>query len=279
MRTQVATDAGSSAAPSEDRVLVSPSVLVVLDGATARTGTGCIHGVAWYADQLATAVMGCAHLGPAGALTAAISRTAAMHRDTCDLRHPGTPSAAVGIVQVEDDRLRYLVLGDVTIVVDAGPAELVVSDARVDGTAQAERAEADALPAGSPEKAAALVRMKHAELAARNTAGGYWIAAAEPNAVEHALIGEVPLAEVRRAAILTDGAARVVDLFQLCDWPEALAVLATDGPRELINRVRSTEASDPRGERWPRNKVSDDATVVYCDAFPGASDGTHDRAS
>jgi hypothetical protein len=31
----------------------------------------------------------------------------------------------------------------------------------------------------------------------------------------------------------------------------------------LIDRVRAAERDDPRGERWPRGKVHDDATAVY----------------
>jgi hypothetical protein len=270
LRTQVATDAGAPGIPSEDRAVVTPSFLVVLDGATVRTETGCIHGVAWYADHLAAAIVDNASLGPTDALAAAIKQTADKHRDTCDLSHPGTPSAAVAIVQVSDGRLRYLVLGDVTIVLDLGAEEVVITDDRVGRTAVAERATADALPAGSPEKAAALVRMKRAELAARNVPGGYWIAASDPRAAEHALTGNLRLTQVRRAAILTDGATRIVDPFNVYDWHQTLELLERAGPTALISQVRATEAADPNGERWPRNKLSDDATAVYCDGFPNA---------
>lgn len=270
MRTQVATDAGASDVPSEDRAVVAPNLLVVLDGATVRTDTGCIHGVAWYADHLAAAIVDNATLGPVGALTAAIQQTSDRHRETCDLNHPGTPSAAVAIVQVSDGNVRYLVLGDVTIVLDLGGQEVIVTDDRVSQTAIAERAAANALPTGSPEKAAALVRMKHAELAARNVPGGFWIAASVPSAAEHALTGEVPLSRVRRLAILTDGATRIVDLFKRYDWREVLDVLERVGPTALISQVRQTEGTDPDAARWPRNKLSDDATAVFCDGFPGA---------
>jgi hypothetical protein len=268
VQTQIATDAGSPNKPSEDRVAVGPNLLVVIDGHTVRTDTGCIHGVAWYADHLASAIIEHGGAGPSGALTAAITQTADLHRDTCDLAHPGTPSAAVGLVQVIGDQLRYLVLGDVTIVIDAGNAEIVVTDDRISRTAQPERRAADALPAGSEEKAAALLRMKRAELAARNTPGGYWIAASDPSAVNHALNGAVPLTTVRRAAMLTDGAARVVDPFGLYGWPKLLDLLASHGPSALISEVRAAEASDPHGIRWPRNKLSDDATVAYWSGFP-----------
>ena len=38
-------------------------------------------------------------------------------------------------------------------------------------------------PTGSLEKSEALIRMKHAELAAPNILGGYWVAAADPTLV------------------------------------------------------------------------------------------------
>jgi hypothetical protein len=60
-----------------------------------------------------------AQWGPASAMTAAIEQTAGSHRDTCDLDHPGT-SAAVAILSIRDELVEYLVLGDVTVVLDHG---------------------------------------------------------------------------------------------------------------------------------------------------------------
>lgn len=66
--------------------------IVVLDGATARTGTGCVHGIAWYAAKLGSALAGLAadrESELANALMYGIRFTADQHRDTCDLSHPG----------------------------------------------------------------------------------------------------------------------------------------------------------------------------------------------
>lgn len=264
MHATIAAQPGSLGTPSEDSTATGPDILVLLDGATARTETGCTHGVAWFAAHLAQGIKDHAPLGPARALAAAISRTADLHRDTCDLTHPGTPSAAVAIVQVAEGALRYLVLGDVTVVIDTAHGLQVISDQRVSQTAPAERAAADAMQAADPRKAAALVRMKHAELAARNVPGGYWVATTDPAAAQHALTGEIPLAQVRQVAALSDGAARAVDMLGFHDWPGVLEVLRESGPDELIRQVRAAEDSDPEAVRWPRNKICDDATAAYC---------------
>jgi hypothetical protein len=264
VRVTASSEPGSPDAPNEDAFFVSPDggTVAIFDGATARTGTGCTHGVAWYTHGLAGALAGYARLTPAKALAAAITDTAARHRNTCDLGHPGTPSAAVAIVQARRKTLRYLLLGDVTVVLGLGHGIRVLTDSRVQGTARAERQAADELPSGSPEKAQALVRMKQAELTARNVAGGYWVAAADPAIVAHAITGELPRQHLQQAALLSDGAARAVDPFQLCDWRGLLTILTTAGPGELIRQVRAAEAADPAGIRWPRNKIHDDATAI-----------------
>ncbi len=262
MRVTASSQPGSPDHPNEDAIAVGRDTVAVLDGATARTDTGCIHGVAWFVEHLAEAIAENSDQRPAHALAIAIRQTADRHRSTCDLEHPGTPSAAIGIAQARRGVLHYLLLGDVTLVIDTADGLRVLNDNRVAGTALAERAVADALPSGSPDKNQALVKMKFAELSSRNVAGGFWVAAADPSIVTNALTGMRPLREARRVALLSDGAARAVEPLQLYDWSEVFQVLSQDGAEELIRRVRASEANDPAGIRWPRNKIHDDATAA-----------------
>ncbi|UJW36955.1 hypothetical protein L3Q67_45150 (plasmid) [Saccharothrix sp. AJ9571] len=253
------------ASENEDWLAATPDLIVVLDGATVRTETGCHHGPAWYTRKLGAAIIAAAadrQLPLAKVLAAAISEVTTLHPE-CDLERPGAPSAGAGIVRRDGDVLRYLVLGDISIAADTTTGVTVISDERVSATAPAERAEADRYLIGDPDKAAALVKMKEAELAAQNRDGGYWIAAANPAAVEHALAGEFDLAEVRQFGMFSDGAARLVKDFGLTTWAEVIELMAASGPVELINRVRKVEEGDPLGEKYRRNKKSDDATAVY----------------
>lgn len=265
LRVTVASEPGTTLALNEDWACATSSLLVVLDGATVRTETGCHHGVAWYVRQLGAALVAGVDDGIdlREVLARAIEAVAALHPE-CDLSHPGTPSAAVAIVHVTTSSVRHLVLGDVTVVLDQGGDLSVIVDDRVSATAVDDRALADRYAIGSGEKAQALLRMKRGELAARNQPDGYWIAAADPGAARHALVGERPGQEVDRLAVLTDGAARVA-AFGLLDWSGILDFLAAGRPRELLGMVREAEAKDAHGETWPRNKQSDDATVVYAE--------------
>lgn len=77
------------------------------------------------------------------------------------------------------------------------------------------------------------------------------------------MTGTLPSRSLHRAALLSDGASRLVDPFQLATWEELLALLDESGPDELLRQVRAAEAVDPEGRQWPRTKRSDDATAVY----------------
>jgi hypothetical protein len=86
-----------------------------------------------------------------------------------------------------------------------------------------------------------------------------------------AITGQRHLTGLRSVTLLSDGASRLVERFGLTDWTELLAMLADDGPHAIIQRIREVEAADPRGERWPRGKAHDDASIAYCTAL-NASD-------
>jgi hypothetical protein len=98
----------------------------------------------------------------------------------------------------------------------------------------------------------------------RNQPDGYWVAGAKPMAAYQAVTGSWPRAQVRRAALLSDGISCLVELYAVMDWTELLDSLEQYGPIHLISRVREVESADPTGARWPRYKRSDDATAAFC---------------
>jgi hypothetical protein len=257
-----ASDAGSTETPNEDLAAVSGYTVVVLDGLTSRTESGCRHGTAWYVRHLMSRILGNLPLGASEALTVAIEQTADVHRTECDLFNPATPAAAVSIVEFGRASVDYLVLSDTTVALDCISGIKIVTDTRINQSAIEERRIADSLPHGSTAKSAALIAMKKAEISVRNTEGGYWVAAADPTVVNHALTGRISADDVRRAAVLTDGAARLVTPFGVQNWKGLLDLLETSGPEGLIRATREREREDPMGIQWPRNKSSDDATAV-----------------
>jgi hypothetical protein len=233
-------------------------------------GTGCIHSIPWYVRQLATALLRelTAPADLRDCLARAIAAVTASHAATCDVTHTGTPSATVAILREHDGAWDYLVLSDTTIVFDCNSGLRIVTDASVDKVAVDELAASRAHQAGNSEHDGALHDLIAAQRQLRNTPEGYWLAGSQPEAASHAIVGAVPLADLRRAAVLTDGAARLVEPFHITDWNGLLNTLNERGPSQLIRELRNAEASDPHGQRWPRHKPSDDATVAYLTRLP-----------
>jgi len=223
--------------------------------------------VSWYARNLGTTLLNLAtdepHRPLTAALRAAIGAVADLHRETCDLRHPGSPSATVAALRQVGDELDYLVLADSVLLLDNGLSTQVVTDDREGEVGQQFRATMDALPSGSREHSDELRRYVEMMRDYRNQPGGFWVASSDPAAADEAITGTIMTADVHSAVLLSDGASRLVDRFHLATWPQLVKLVATDGPDALIDRVREAEQSDPVGHRWPRGKASDDATAAY----------------
>jgi hypothetical protein len=273
MRVLLASEPGGAGRPNEDFAAAVPGAVVLLDGAgyEPASGIGCGHGIAWYARTLGglLAAGACDDRVPlAELLGRGIEQVSRMHSGSCDLSHPATPGATVVIARQRGDTLEHLVLCDSVLLLRPRRGEPVArTDTRLSETSARFLPDAS-LAAGTTEHDAAWRAYSQQLEAARNQPGGFWLAAADPAAAEHALTGAEPLAGLSAVALLSDGASRLADRFHLATWAEVGDILAGDGPGGLIERVRAAESADPRGERWPRGKIHDDATAVFW-AIPG----------
>ncbi|KIE27185.1 hypothetical protein LK08_09665 [Streptomyces sp. MUSC 125] len=261
MRTDLVSDPGDAARPNEDFAAVGlpasgqGGCVVVLDGVTPPNGeTGCLHSVPWFTARLGGALteltVSSRDLTLPEVLARAVSRTAETHADTCDLSHPRTPQATVAVTRWSADTVEYLVLSD-SVVLLQGPDGTVtpVLDERL---------------ARLPRSALATDALVDATL--RNREGGFFTAAADPSVAARAVAGVLPRREVRAMAALTDGATRWTERFRAGDWAALLRVLAEEGARSLVDRVRELERADREPRAFlGRAKTHDDATAVYAE--------------
>jgi hypothetical protein len=269
VRVDLATLPADPERENEDFAAATPGAAVLLDGAgVGGAETGCTHGVAWFSGTLGSLLLRAVSACPARPLTEcladSINRVRSLHSDSCDLTYRASPTSTVVATRVNGGGLDYLVLGDSSLLLEEnGGGTTVVTDRRLDEVGKRLRGPVDALPTGSPEHSAALADYREALTGLRNRPGGFWIAGPDPQAAEHALTGRVPLDSLSTVTLLSDGATRLVDRFQLADWHSCLAVVASSGPGEQIRRVREAEKGDPDGRRWPRGKAHDDATILH----------------
>ncbi|MFF7124179.1 hypothetical protein [Streptomyces sp. NPDC008240] len=259
MRTDLVSEAGDPTRPNEDFAGVGlpasgqGGCVILLDGVTPpRDGTGCLHSVPWFTARLGGALT---ELTVSGRdltlpeiLSGAIARTAEAHAHTCELSHPRTPQATVVLTRWSDEAVEYLVLSDSALLLQSPDGAVTpVLDDRLDRL---------------PRSALATDALIDAHL--RNKEGGFFTAAADPSVASRAVTGALPRHEVRALAALTDGATRWTEKFHEGDWTALLDLLAKEGTRALVERVRELELAD-REERvfLGRSKTHDDATAVY----------------
>lgn len=239
---------------NEDFVLVGQNFAVVLDGASPVTGldTGCIHDVPWLVRTLAGQLL--ARLTTSDdslgdILTDAIKGVNGVHASTCDLSNPNSPSSTVAILRRRQQEIDYLVLADSPIVVQRHDGTVTaITDDRIDH-----------LPDYSVAGISKL----------RNSPDGFWVASTRPEAGGMAVTGTLdlngssPTQQIRAVALLSDGAATLVERHG-GEWAETLRLLE-EGPRVLIGHVRSADETSTGKFRGKRH---DDATAVLC-TFPG----------
>jgi Protein phosphatase 2C len=244
-----ATSAGGERR-SEDYAVCGPGWAVLLDGATQldHVDSGCVHDVPWLVRRLAAGIVaGVVHdeTPLPDVLAAAIRTTCDAHARGCDLSNPDSPSSTVAIVRARAEVLDYLVLGDSPVILRRGTQIVPICDDR-----------AERLPGGRPYPAELVRRW-------RNTPGGFWVASTSEQAAREAITGSAK--DVTRAALLTDGATRLVERYG-ATWEELFCALeGPDGPAEVIRRVREAERAAPPA----LGKRHDDATAIMIGGIGG----------
>lgn len=249
----------------------------VLDGASSprECPPGCYHDSAWYARVLAGNLLsenaGRPHTALTELLREGISRTAHDHLTRC-----GGPLRAASTVVLarlaEDDVIEYLVLCDSALLVAAGDRDggtgrtQVVTDdrvARLPLRTSREIRELLASGAGYGPEYRSLLREQAEELDSyRNVEGGYWVAAEDPDAADHAIVGTVQ-SSVPAISLVSDGVTRAVEPLRIHrDWDQLMRDLCLAGPEKVIAMVREAERADAEGHTRPRMTWSDDATAV-----------------
>ncbi|WP_131739973.1 integrase [Actinomadura roseirufa] len=247
MRVTWVTEQGSPERRNEDFVAAAAGAVVVLDGCGLPLGTdlGCVHGTAWYARSLGTRLLArmLDGLGEAPQAGPPVGPPEGAHRPAA---RPLVARLAGAIADVAAAHRGSCDLAAVTT-----PAATVLA-LRVRGEVVDYLVLADStLLLDGPD-------------GLREITGGPPFAAADPAVADAAITGTVPVRELRRAFLLTDGATRLVDRFRLTGWAEVARLADESGPGALIARTREAERGDPRGARWPRGKIHDDATAAVC---------------
>ena len=254
LHVQGATAPGRPERANEDRWGARGPLAWVIDGASQPAGTEGALSAADYARRLGEELSVRATWESAALpeiLAAAIAAVG-----TADAPGPG-PAATVAMLRSRGEELEWLVLGDAGCAVpdEMGQPRVIIDDrlARV-AVAQRQARRRARREGAEPQVLAELSqRLYRAELAARNTAGGYWVAADLPEAAEYALTG---IAEHGPALLFTDGmSAQVGPGARWVSWAQAWRDWRAHPPRQAVAEAQAAARSQS-------SSTVDDATLL-----------------
>ena len=238
MKVTLASCRSPNPTTNADFVAATASIAVVLDGISVPPGveTGCVHGPLWYVRRLGTALLDALSMQterpPKESLAQAVANVNAWHINACDLRLP-SPSSAVAILCEQEETVEFLLLGDATVLLDEPTGVRVITDHLLEKAAGA----------GTGSRPCSKPRQPGGRVNGHGRQDIFWRVSSNPDAVDYALTGTVRRQDLRRAALLSDGAARLTDPFGLMDWPGFLDLLDKGGPESSSTDYE--KSSDP----------------------------------
>jgi hypothetical protein len=181
------------------------------------------------------------------------------------------PSASMALVKRTGDDIEVLAIGDLTVLIENDKGEIdnltdsTVSD--MDDQVIEQMAAESRARKISVKEAGQLTpireRLKQNRMR-KNTEGGYWVLGLEPSAVEHCAHRSVPIDSLKRILICSDGFAAYTryELPKGSEPEQLLDEMIKKSPEAMLRKIRAAERADPDLNRYPRFKMSDDATAV-----------------
>ena len=268
----------ASGTENEDRGGAFGSWAWVIDGATdivPEPLTGAASDASWIADQLDTKL---------GALAAddAVVSLSDVPRMLADAIRPefdrvasrapqgpeDYPSAAGLLVRLSGDVLEFVSVGDCSLILDDGQGgqHVIGVEAKAAGDTWVRRA-VEAHLAENPDAEAHHIRdylwpKLRAARTRLNQPGGYGVFSISAPPSESVRSGSFRVASGARALLASDGLLRLVDVFGAYDIPALFDAAWAQGVDSLFTELRGFEQDDAQCVRYPRAKVSDDATGV-----------------
>ena len=251
-----------------DRIIVTRNAVVVLDGASAFEPTGIPPGE--YASRLGAAITAALTDAPEAPLPSVLAEAIAATAAALGLAGgDGCPSSTVVMARLADSTLDLLALGDSYVFYGTGPGGTgtgMLTDGRLAGLRlpqQRQYRERLAAGGGYGDAHRELLRaLQRGQRRHRNRPGGYWIAAADPEAASRALTITLPATAGTWAVLATDGVVNTARHLGLDDWP----ALARSGPADLARLLRHCQDweqhADPDGRQLPRSKRHDDKAIA-----------------
>ncbi|HET6159982.1 MAG TPA: protein phosphatase 2C domain-containing protein [Dongiaceae bacterium] len=250
----------------------------VLDGVTGINDRALLPGptdAAWFVAQVQavlSALLSTAPDMPVVDLIAALARELEQRQSASWLDARGadrreTPAASFALIRLLGDEIEIARLGDCLVLLESedGAVKALEHPVLEEIEASTKRAVLDLRAIGLTDPKEIRERMipaLRAQRRRRNRPDGYGVLAAEQSCVAMMQIDRVPARQLRRVLLSSDGNYRLVDHYGAMSDAELVRETDRQGAAALLKQLRAIEVADPTGAKYPRLKMSDDATAL-----------------
>lgn len=187
-----------------------------------------------------------------------------------DYERDKLPNATLSVVRFDEgvNQLEVFQLGDSPILIEQ-QGELIIYDDQLLGASD-QRVLSKLIEIAkekqiSPKEARPFVNeLLKENRRKRNTSEGYWILDPTGIGIKGARQVRLPLNQVTRLAIMSDGLWEAYDVLKIYETPQALfnRLFSAEGLVGMIEEMRVVQKSDPLYHHYPRFKLMDDASVL-----------------
>ncbi len=257
---------------------LAPCAAWVLDGVTGINDRALLPGpsdAAWFVAQvqeLLPALLSDAPDRPIAELIAALAQALERRQSASWLDARGadgreTPAASFALLRLLGDEVEIARLGDCLVLLEPrdGMVRALEHPALEQIEAESKRAILELRAVGVTDPSEIRQRMMptlRAQRTRRNLPNGYGVLAAEQSCVAMLHVDRLPASALSRILLASDGYYRLVDHYGAMTDAELVRRTVERGADRLLRELRAIEAGDPTGERYPRLKMSDDATAL-----------------
>lgn len=259
---------GNPERENEDCLDATPSCAWVIDGATSSSKT-TIEGstsAAWFSKNLSEHLKNSTFTNPSHRVKAAVMHVRTLY-DALPHDDAAPPSAAIGMISLTEGRGHFLALGDVSILLQRAHAVTVLHEVP---RTNLERSLSQQIAEGiqrhenfSDVEERVFSAIEKRRRTKMNKEGGFWIVSIHPEAIDHAHIGTFDAKAGDRILIASDGFTAATQYGVIDSYRDIL-----DNPRSLnqyIDKIRLVEQEDSDMSKFPRVKLSDDASALVVD--------------
>lgn len=247
----------------DDAIVTTGQGVIMLDGASAFIPVPVPAAV--YAEHLAQQLAKVMDTRPEGDLRGILADSIANTAHDLDLRPGKSPSSTVIILRQTGSYADCLVLGDSLAILAGHP---ITDDRLAEVGRQLREQYRGRLAEGhgyDQEHRRLLQELQREQARHRNQPSGYWIAEADPQAADHALVTRHPADTVPWAVLATDGAYKSMTHLGLADWP-ALRQASRQDLADVLQRCQTWETvEDSDGQKLPRAKRHDDKSLAVAE--------------